>query len=166
MKKHSLIVFFFFSITSFFYANVSAAYISEASLNSSKLTFDPAIIEVEEDELTITQIQADAGDESNVINFLVKFDGKNGKKKPIGFFRKKDEKNQDIFSDDNIAIFENNREYIFSITMEKSEKSPARLYLGYDNIPGGYYYTEEIILVFSHGTWSPVFTRDPYISEY
>ena len=165
MKKHSLIVFFFFSITSFFYANAVSAYVSEASLDDGILTFDPTF-ETEKSEWTITQIQSEENDDPNVINFLVKFSDKT--KKPIGFFRKKDEKNQDFFIRENIAIFkEADGEYIFSVKIEESEKSPARIYLGYNNIQDEYCYVEEIILFFSHKTWIPVFIRDdPYTYRY
>lgn len=159
--KYFITALFCLLISSF--STNTIASINEASLDGG-LTFDPTI--ENESELTITQIQAEKGDDPSVINFLVKFSDKT--KKPVGFFRKKDEKNQDVFSDENIAIFkETDGEYVFSVKIEESKKSPPlRLYLGYDNVQGGYYYVEEIILIPSHETWNPVFTRDIYISTY
>lgn len=145
-----------------FSANAIAS-INEASLDGG-LTFDPTI-ETEEGKITIAQIQTEEDSDPKVINFLVKFSDKT--KKPVGFFREKDEKNQDVFFNENITIFkEADGEYIFSVSIDKSEKSPTKLYLGYDNTRGGYYYVKEIILFFSHNKWHPVFTMDPYIYIY
>ncbi len=151
-----------FCLMAMFFSSKASAYVNEASLNGG-LTFDPTIIEAES-ELTITQISEETEGDPAVVNFLVKFNDK--AKKPVGFFRKKDENNRDVFFDENIVIFkEADGEYIFSVSMNESQKyPPLRLYLGYDNVPGGYYYVEEIILVLSHKTWNPVFTKDIYIS--